>query len=141
MNTTRTNQQRTLSLPIVAIAFTAALILGGCATDKPIAPQGMEQRVENAHTASDHRDLAAAYEQQANTDREAAEKHRKLTLVYAKSWNPVVSLQGRTSATVPTGNPSMVRHCEHLADLYEQASKANLELAAEHRRAAAGDTK
>ena len=35
----------------------------------------------------------------------------------------------------------MVKHCENLADLYEQASKANLDLAAEHRSAAIGEMK
>lgn len=141
MSMTQNKQQRTIFLPIVAIAFAAALILGGCATDKPIAPQGIEQRVENARTASDHQDIAATYEQQAKTDKATADQHRKLALSYAKSWNPVILPWNRTSGSVPKGNPSMVRHCENLANLYEQASKANLELAAEHRRAAVGDTK
>ena len=135
MNMTQSKQQRTISVPLVAIAFAAALILGGCATGKPVALQGMEQRVENARTVSDHQDIAAGYEQQANTDKASADQHRKLALSYAKSWNPVVLPANRTSGSVPKGNPSMVRHCEHLANLYDQASKANLELAAEHRQA------
>ena len=103
-----------------------------------MAPEGMEQRVENARTARDHQDIAATYEQQMHADKESAERHRKLVQVYAK-WNPLAPW-GRTSGSGPRGNTAMVSHCENLVHLYAQASKANLELAAEHRRAAGGGT-
>ena len=130
-------QQRTLPLTLVAVAISAVLILGSCATAGPVAPQGMEQRIESMRTESDHRDIAATYEQQANADKAASEQHRRLAQSYAKSLTPVVPW-GNRGGSVPKGNPSMVRHCENLANLYEQASKANLELAAEHRAAGSG---
>ena len=140
MNMIQGNPRRISSLPVIAIAFVAALLLAGCATERPLAPQGVEQRVENARTASDHLDVAATYEQQANADKKSAGQHRRLAQSYAKSWSPVVPWS-RGGGKAPIGNPTMVKHCENLANLYEQASKANLELAAEHRRAAVGDAK
>lgn len=140
MNMTQRKQQRAISLTLVAVAISAALILGGCATEKPTTVQGLDQRIENARTESDHRDIAATYEQQAKLDKESAETHRRFAQSYAKSWTPVPPW-GSRGASVPKGNPTMVKHCENLASLYDQASKANVELATEHRRAAVGDTK
>ena len=135
MNVTQHKQQRTISLTLRAAAISAVLILGGCATERPIAVQGLEQRIETARTESDHRDLAATYEQQASVDKESAERHRRFAQNYAKSFTPVPPW-GSRGGSVPKVNPTMVKHCENLANLYEQASMANLELAAEHRRAA-----
>ena len=140
MDMIQSKQQRTIPLTLVAVAISAVLILGSCATAGPVAPQGMEQRIESMRTESDHRDIAATYEQQANADKAASEQHRRLAQSYAKSLTPVVPW-GNRGGSVPKGNPSMVRHCENLANLYEQASKANLELAAEHRAAAGSGTK
>ena len=140
MRNTHSNNRSRATLPLIAVAFSAALILGGCATDKPLAPQGIEQRIENARTESDHKDVAATYEQQASIDKESSVKHRRLALSYANSWTPAPPWNSR-GGSVTKGNPMMVRHCENLANLYEQASKANLELAAEHRSAAIGEMK
>lgn len=140
MNMPQSNKRRFLSPPLAAGIFFAALVLGGCATERPIALQGLEQRIENARTEADHRDIAAVYEQQASTDKASAEKHRKFAEAYAKSWTQGVPWT-RGAGNVPKGNPAMVKHCENLANLYEQAAKTNLELAAEHRRAAVGNTK
>lgn len=140
MRNTHSNKRSSATLPLIAVAFSAALILGGCATDKPTAAQGIEQRVENARTESDHKDVAAIYEQQASIDKESAEKHRRLARTYATSFYPSPPW-GSRGGTVPKGNPMMVNHCENLANLYDQASKANLELATEHRRGSAGDSK
>ena len=140
MRTTNSNKRGIATLPGIATALAAVIILGGCATQGPSSPQGIEQRIENARTESDHKDVAGTYEQQASIDKESSEKHRRFALSYAKSWTPAPPWSNR-GGTVPKGNPMMVKHCENLANLYEQASKANLELAAEHRRAAVGDSK
>lgn len=140
MRLTQNSNRHATCLGLTAIALSALVILGGCATQGPSPPQDIEQRVENARTESDHKDVASTYEQQAGIDKASSERHRRLALTYAKSWIPAPPWNSRGGA-VPKGNPMMVRHCENLANLYEQASKANLELAAEHRRAAAGDYK
>ena len=140
MRNIHSNKRSNATLPLIAVAFSAALIMGGCATDRPLAPQGIEQRIENARTESDHKDVAATYEQQASIDRESSGKHRRLALSYANSWTPAPPWNSRGGSVVK-GNPMMVRHCENLANLYEQASKVNLELASEHRLAATGNSK
>ena len=140
MDMTQSKHRRTISLTLIATAILAVLILGGCATERPVALQNLEQRIENARSETEHRDIANTYDQQASLDKASAEKHRKLAQSYAKSWTPAPPWNN-TGGSVSKGNPAMVKHCENLAGLYEQASKANLELAAEHRRAATGDTK
>ena len=75
------------SLAFFAIAFSAALASGGCATEGPIALD-IGERAMNARTESDLRELAAAYEQHAGRDKDSSERHRKLALAYARS--PVV---------------------------------------------------
>ena len=136
-------------LSFLAIAVSAALVSGGCAIEGPVPLEGMEQRALSARTESDHRELAVAYEQQAIRDRESSERHRKLALSYARSQGLVVPW-GHTTGRGPigpilgstaSGNAVLVGHCENLAKLYAQASSVNLELAAAHRRAAAGATK
>lgn len=147
MITRRMHSIATLSL--LAIAISAALASGGCATEGPVPLDGMEQRVLSARTESDHRELAVAYEQQALRDRESSERHRKLALSYAQSQGPVVTW-GHTTRRGPIGpilgstasdNAVLVGHCENLAKLYAQASSVNLELAAAHRQASAAATK
>ncbi len=61
--------RRTSSLRAFAFVFATALILAGCATETPLAPQDILQHVENAPTESDHRGITAIYEQQAGTAR------------------------------------------------------------------------
>ena len=140
MKITLSNKRRIAALPFLAVAVMAVILLGGCTTQGPISPQGIEQRIENARTESDHKDVAATYERQAGIDKESSEQHRRSALAYAKSWTPAPPWSNR-GGTVPKGNPMMVRHCENLANLYEQASKVNMELALEHRRASVGDAK
>lgn len=120
-----------LSLP--AIAISAAVVSGGCATQGPVALD-MEQRILNARTEGDHMALAAAYERQANLDRQSSESHAKLARSYEKSWNPPAPWSNATGKG-PVGNRVLVGHCENLVRLYSQASLANLELAAAHRQA------
>ncbi len=140
MRITQRSKRHTTFLALTTIAVSTLIILGGCATQGPSTPQGIEQRAENARTEIDHKNVASMYEQQAGIDKESSEKHRRLALTYAKSWTPAPPWNNR-GGTVPKGNPMMVRHCENLANLYAQASKANFELATEHRRAATGDYK
>lgn len=134
------NKRSVTSTSLLAIAMSAALISGGCATQGPVALDNASERAMNARTERDHLELASAYEQQARVDKESSENHRKLALSYAKSWSPVVPWSS-TAGRGPVGNPALVRHCENLANLYAQASSANLELAVAHRQASAGATK
>ena len=147
MRSTR-NRRSVAALSFLAIAMSAALVLGGCATEGPIALDGLGERAMNARTENDHRELASAYEQQAGLDRDSSERHRKLALAYAKSWSPVVPWSHTTARAIgdsglgrPIGNTALAGHCENLANLYAQASSANLELAVPHRQATVGATR
>lgn len=62
--------------PTCLVLAAAFLILGGCATEGPIEPAGLEQKIEAARTRSDHQEPAVIYERQAAVDREATARHR-----------------------------------------------------------------
>lgn len=143
MRNTR-NTRSVAALSFLAIAMSAALISGGCATEGPIALGGLEARAMNARTATDHRELASAYDQQAGLDAASSERHRKLAMAYAQAGTPMLP-SSHTTTRGTIGDSSLARagektvlvgHCENLANLYAQASSANLKLAAAHRQAA-----
>lgn len=133
------------SFSFLAIAFSSTLALGGCVSEGPIALDGIEQRAMSARTESDHLELAAAFEQQADRDRDSSERHRRLALDYAKSWSPLVPWSHATVRgpilNAASANTVLAGHCENLAKLYAQAASANLELAAAHRQASVEATR
>lgn len=105
----------------------AAVVLaaGGCATETPVKPAGLEQKIENARTPADHEEIASLYEQHAGADKAEAERHRGLARVYARSGG----IKGAP-------NPGMSSHCEKLAQTYQQAAEENQALAKMHRQIA-----
>jgi hypothetical protein len=112
------------------------LILGGCAVEGPVRLAGIEQKIEAARTRADHQEIAAVYEQQAEWDRAAAERHRGLARAYEQGWvwNPP-RVGGVSSAR--RENQSLIAHCENLARIYQQAAEENIALARTHRQLAA----
>jgi hypothetical protein len=109
-----------------ALLATTVLAAGGCATETPVKPAGLVQKIENARTRVDHEEIASLYEQQAGADKAAAERHRDLARFYARSGG----LKG-------TPIPGMRSHCETLAQAYQLAAEENLMLAKMHRQVAA----
>lgn len=128
--------QRWLVLGAGAFLAAAVLTLGGCAAEGPVKPAGLEQKIEAARTRADHQEIAAAYEQQAEGDRAAAERHRGLARAYERGWVWIGPRVGGES-TARRENKSAVAHCENLARIYGQAAEENVALAREHRRLAA----
>ena len=129
--------QRWLVLGTVTFLAAAVMILGGCATEWPVKPAGLEQKIEAARTRADHREIAAVYEQQAEGDSVAAERHRGLARAYERGYIAGGS-RVRGSSTARRENKSLAAHCENLARIYQQAAEENLALATAHRRIAAG---
>ncbi len=132
MNTVQRRNPRIAAILLAAIA----LALGGCAAEGPVKPAGIEQMIETARTRANHLDIAASYEQEAERDKAAAERHRDLAQAYARGWvwaGPKVG--GVVSAS--KGNQAFVTHCENLTRLYLQAAEENLTLAKAHRSLAA----
>ena len=109
----------------------AALVLAsaGCATRAPMAPAGIEQKIENASSRLDHEELASQYEQQAVVDAAAAVRHRGYAATYRKNRSLRSGLEAHAN---------LANHCETLARTYQQAADENLVLAKLHRDVAAG---
>ena len=107
---------------VLAVVVLAA---SGCATQIPLKPTGLEQKIENAGTPVDHEEIALLYEQHATADKTEAERHRGLARVYARSGG----VKGAP-------NPGMSSHCDKLAQTYQEAAEENLALAKMHRQMA-----
>ena len=114
----------------------AVFILGGCAAEGPFRLAGLEQKIEAARTRADHQEIAAVYEQLAQRDRAASERHRALARAYEQGYVAGTPLVG-SRITIEKENRSLVAHCENLARIYQQAAEENLAMAREHRRLAA----
>jgi len=111
------------------------LFLNGCPAEKPVTSAGLEQKIETARTRADHKEIAAAYEQQANVDMEAMERHRKLARAYEQGW--VWAPRGADGvSSAGRKNRSLMAHCENLTRMYQQAAEENLALAKQHRQMA-----
>ena len=112
-----------------AFLVTAFLTLGGCATEGPVKPAGLEQKIEAARTRADHQEIAAVYERQAESDRRTSEQHSALARIYSR--------RQYSGGGVSGPNPAMVAHCQNVARIYQQAADENLALAKGHRQMAA----
>ncbi len=100
-------------------------LLAACAQPNP-HPMDMTQLVQNAKTHDDHEALAKHYEDAAKEMQAKVDEHKKLLTQYeAKSY-----LYGRQAQTFKN-------HCEYLIRTYQQAVKANMDMAEAHRQMAA----
>jgi hypothetical protein len=107
----------------------AAIALSGCASRAPGLPAGVEQKIENATSGPDHANIASQYERQAAVDAAAAKRHLRYAAIYRKNQTP------RSGAEA---HETLARHCEDLAQTYEQAANQNLIMANLHRKLAGG---
>lgn len=89
-------------------------------------PMDMTQALENAKTAADHEALAKHYEEDAKSMKLKAQEHEKLLEIYETNTH----LYGRMGER-------MQAHCKMLIRSYEDAAKANMEMAESHRSMAA----
>ena len=111
------------SLP-VAIALGLSLILAACSTARPQqASAELLQKIENARTPADHKELVAYYEAAASEAKANADRHRKMARSYSV-WEP----SGRG------GGASMNRHCNSIADKYDATAREYSTMATLHRQ-------
>ncbi|CAE6482906.1 conserved hypothetical protein [Nitrosomonas nitrosa] len=89
-------------------------------------PMDMTQALENAKTAADHEALAKHYEEVAKRMQLKAQEHEKLLEKYETNAH----LYGRLGERLQA-------HCKMLIRSYEDAAKANMEMAESHRSMAA----
>ena len=109
---------------ICGMALTLGLSLGGYAVGADQAPSlSMEQQIIGAKGKGDHEVLAAQYEKEAKELQVKAQEHKKMAKAYDKA-------DGYFGAE---GKFDMARHCNNIAQKYEDAAKENLALAKMHR--------
>lgn len=108
----------------VAGSAVVMLMLVGCAAQLPSPPLGIEQKIENASSPSDHDDIASEYERQASVDEAAAKRHLGYAATYRRNNSPRSGVQA---------HENLARHCEALARTYQDAAAQNLALAKLHR--------
>jgi hypothetical protein len=115
--------------PLFVLALAgAAITLAGCATQGATAPAAAEQKIENASSRVDHEGIASRYEAQASADAAAARRHHGYAATYRRNTSPVSG---------PQEHLVLAKHCEKLAQAYQQAADENAALAKLHRELAA----
>lgn len=105
----------------------ALIIIGtltACAHMNP-HPMDMTQAVQNATTKVDHENLAKHYEDTAKQMQAKALEHKKMLEKYQDN----AAAYGRQAADLES-------HCRNLISSYEEAERANLNLAEIHRKMA-----
>ena len=102
----------------------AVITLAGCAAQGTTKLEGMEQKIETASTRSDHDAIALQYEQQAAADAASATRHQGYGRIYRRNQGP---RSGQQHHLV------LARHCDTLAQTYQQAAEENLAMAKLHR--------
>ncbi len=98
----------------VATAITALSIVGAStyAAEEGKKPPMHMHKSEMNHNKPD-KELAAEYKDEATVLKEKAQSHRKLAQLY----------RGRTPTKGAASYESVAKHCDKLAELYEQAAK------------------
>ena len=113
------------------VSSAAALVLAASAFNAAgadtISHDQLMHKIQNAKTRADHEEIAAIYEQQASSERAAAENHRRMERLY-KGFDPTQG--GRSSG-------QMAVHCKNLAEGYARAAEEHSALAQLHRKTAA----
>ncbi len=99
-------------------------LLTSCAQMNP-HPMDMTQAVQNAKTPTDHTSLAKHYEDAAKEMQSKVQEHKKMLQEYESN----TSHFGRQALDLQA-------HCRNLINAYEQAVKANMDMADSHRKMA-----
>ncbi|MDE2423946.1 MAG: hypothetical protein KGN31_07020 [Betaproteobacteria bacterium] len=113
---------------IIGALCGAALVLGlsvggfavGADQTTSSSSLSVEQKIIDAKSKTDHEALAAQYEKDAKDLQAKAQEHKEMARAYEKIG-------------YLTEKHDFVRHCNSLAQKYEEAAKENLALAKLHR--------
>lgn len=97
-------------------------LLTSCASTNP-HPMDMTQAVQNARTRADHEALAKHYEDAVKEMQARVEEHKSMLGKYEENS----SHYGKQAQDLQA-------HCRNLINSYEQAVKANMDMAGAHRR-------
>lgn len=97
-------------------------LLTSCAHMNP-HPMDMAQAVQNAKTRADHEALSKHYDDTAREMQSKAQEHKKMLGKYENN----ASHYGRQALDLQA-------HCRNLIQSYEQAARANTDMASSHRK-------
>jgi len=100
-------------------------LLASCAQMNP-HPMDMTQAIQTARTPAEHNVLAKHYDDAAKEMQSKVEEHKKMLETYESS----TSHYGKQASVLQS-------HCKSLINSYEQAVKANMDMANSHRTMAA----
>jgi hypothetical protein len=119
-------KQRKTSLLALAAVFVATMAIPFMATaqegtDEEVTLANLEERVEAAQTADDHRAIAAFHQKQAEEAQKSAGKHETMAQMYKRTTSKVVRSSG-----------ALVEHCNKLSADYRALADNLLALAKEH---------
>lgn len=115
-----TMQKRGFLISGLGAILLSATLMSGALAQTP-ATAGFSEKIVAAKTKADHEQLATEFEKQAASDKEAAERHRKMAQAYT------------TAPWAKASGAAMVAHCKALIADYEKAEKQNAEMAKMHR--------
>ncbi|MCO6427069.1 hypothetical protein [Nitrosomonas communis] len=110
---------------IISVALIGLGLLTSCAQMHP-HPMDMTQAIQNAKTSADHEALAKHYDATAKEMQLKLEEHKKMLAQYEVQSQ----YYGRRGL-------DMEAMCQALIHFYEQAAKANRDMADSHRKMAA----
>ena len=116
-----TIRKRSFLMQCIGATILGLMLSQGAYAQAPAAGSIIE-RIASAKTKADHDSIAAEYDQQADADKSAADRHRTMVLAYTKApW------------TKSSSGARMVAHCKSLIADYGKAAKQNAEMAKMHR--------
>jgi hypothetical protein len=106
------------------VALVAALVATTRFVPPANAATDIAAMIANAKTAADHQAIAAYYDKEAASAKEAAAVHRKMLAAIQSQGGPAIAKW------------HMDTHCEQLIEQYESAAKMYTDMAAAHREMA-----
>lgn len=117
----------TLLMCVLAGTLVFGLLATGCSEKmaRHDREKTLVEAVEQAQTPSDHEEVAASYDAEAQALREKARRHEKLASVYEQTDNPKMTMGGDAA-----------RHCRAIAQKLREAAAENTALANMHREMA-----
>lgn len=107
---------------LILIAVGLLSLLASCAQMNP-HPMDMTKAIQNAKTPTDHNALAKHYEDTAKEIQAKVDEHKKMLEQYQEKSQ----YYGRQGL-------NMESMCQGLIHFYEQAAKANMDMADSHRK-------
>lgn len=108
----------------IASAVLLSIVLAGCASSPNAPSPELQQRIEAAHSRSDHEGLVSYYKQEAAAARAKSAEHRNMAKAY----------QGRVADPRSGGN--LPAHCNAIVNMYERIATEYDGLAESHQQLA-----